>query len=93
MFHRAPGSIGASSYPSRVFKGQHLPGHMGNVKRTVQNLEIINVDEKKGLLAVRGGVPGHKGTLLVVRYAKKIPPKDAVPAGRQVGQEDGKDKS
>jgi len=74
MFHRAPGSIGASSYPSRVFKGQHLPGHMGAAKRTVQNLQVVIVDEEKNLLAVKGSVPGHKGTILVVRHAKKKPP-------------------
>ena len=77
MHHRAPGSIGASSYPSRVFKGQHLPGHMGNVRRTVQSLEIIIVDEENNLVAVRGSVPGARGTLLFVKYAKKVPRKDA----------------
>ncbi|OGW75164.1 MAG: 50S ribosomal protein L3 [Omnitrophica bacterium RBG_13_46_9] len=73
MFHRAPGSIGASSFPSRVFKGHHLPGHMGNVKRTIQNLEVMAVDEEKNLLIVKGGVPGHKSGILIVRNAKKIP--------------------
>jgi large subunit ribosomal protein L3 len=93
MFHRAPGSIGASSYPSRVFKGQHLPGHMGNVKRTVQNLEVISVDEKKSLLTVRGGVPGPKTGLLVIKHAKKIPPKGAPRLRSGQGeQKDGKDK-
>jgi large subunit ribosomal protein L3 len=76
MFHRAPGSIGASSYPSRVLKGQHLPGHMGNVKRTMQNLEVIDTDQERNLLMVRGSVPGHKGSLLVVKHAKKMPPKN-----------------
>lgn len=94
MFHRAPGSIGASSFPSRVFKGQHLPGHMGNVKKTVQNLEIVNIDPEKHLLIVKGSVPGHRGTLLVVKHAKKKPPKD-VPRlhSGQDGQEDAKNKS
>ena len=77
MHHRAPGSIGASSYPSRVFKGQHLPGHMGNVRRTVQSLEIIIVDEENNTVAVRGSVPGARGTLLFVKYAKKVSRKDA----------------
>ena len=71
MFHRAPGSIGASSFPSRVFKGQHLPGHMGAGKRTVQNAQIVIVDEEKNLLAVKGAVPGPKGGFLVLRHAKK----------------------
>ena len=71
MFHRAPGSIGASSYPSRVFKGQHLPGHMGSVKRTVQSIRIMIIDEEKNLLVVEGSVPGHKNTLLVIKHAKK----------------------
>ncbi len=93
MFHRAPGSIGASSFPSRVFKGQHLPGHMGNVKRTIQNLKVISVDEKKKLLTVAGGVPGHKGTLLVVKYAKKRPPKDEARGTKDEGRGDAKEKS
>ena len=76
MFHRAPGSIGASSYPSRVFKGQHLPGHMGAKKRTMQSLEVIVVDPEKNLLAIRGSVPGHKGSVLVIKPAKKRPPKE-----------------
>lgn len=80
MFHRAPGSIGASSYPSRVFKGQHLPGHMGAKKRTIQNLEVVIVDEEKNLLAVKGAVPGHKGTLLVIKSALKIPQTEDVKA-------------
>lgn len=71
MHHRAPGSIGASSFPSRVFKGQHLPGHMGQDKVTVQNLEVVRVDRQNNLLAVKGSVPGSKGSLLVIRKAKK----------------------
>ena len=75
MFHRAPGSIGASSFPSRVHKGHHLPGHMGAVKRTAQNLKVAIVDQEKNLLAVLGSVPGHREGLLVIRHAKKKPPK------------------
>ena len=71
MFHRAPGSIGASSFPSRVFKGQHLPGHMGAVKQTIQNLEVVDIDEEKNLLLVKGSVTGHDGTFLVIKQAKK----------------------
>ena len=78
MFHRAPGSIGASSFPSRVFKGQHLPGHMGAVRRTVQNLRVIVIDEEKNFLAVKGAVPGHRGNFLIVKHARKRPPKKEV---------------
>ena len=74
MFHRAVGSIGASSYPSRVHKGKTMPGHMGAVKRTMQNLEVLEIDESKNLLIVKGSVPGHKGAILVVKHAKKLPP-------------------
>lgn len=72
-FHRAPGSIGASSFPSRVHKGKTMPGHMGSEKKTVQNLKVIKVDNGNKLLAVRGAVPGHNNSYLVIREAKKIP--------------------
>ncbi|MBU4140838.1 MAG: 50S ribosomal protein L3, partial [Candidatus Omnitrophica bacterium] len=62
MSHRSPGSIGASAFPSRVFKGHHLPGHMGNRKSTIQNLEVIKVDKDNNLLVVGGSVPGHKNS-------------------------------
>ena len=88
MFHRAPGSIGASSFPSRVFKGQHLPGHMGAVKKTMQNLKVVSVDQEKNLLAVKGSVPGHKGTFLMIKHAKKRPPK---PEAKQEKPKQNKD--
>ena len=72
MFHRAPGSIGASSYPSRVFKNQKLPGHMGSEKKTVERLRVINIKPEDNLLIVKGAVPGSPGTLLMVRRSKKI---------------------
>jgi large subunit ribosomal protein L3 len=66
MFHRAPGSIGASSYPSRVFPGQHLPGHMGVDRVTVKNLAVVGVDQDRGLLLVKGAVPGApRGIVLI----------------------------
>lgn len=71
MSHRAPGSIGASAYPSRVHKGHHLPGHMGNQRVTVQNLKVIKVDKDNNLLLVKGSVPGHKNSLLIIKKAKK----------------------
>lgn len=76
MFHRAVGSIGASSFPSRVHKGKTMPGHMGNRKTTTQNLKIIVVEEEKNILAVKGAVPGHKNGSVLVRHAKKRPPKE-----------------
>ncbi len=69
---RAPGSIGASSYPSRVWKGQRMAGRMGKEKVTVKNLEIVEVDEKRNLLVVKGAVPGKRNTLLTIRKSKKL---------------------
>ena len=71
MHHRAPGSIGSSSDPSRVFKGHHLPGHMGNVLRTIQNLEVVQVDKENHLLLVKGSVPGKAGYVVVKTALKK----------------------
>lgn len=65
--HRAPGSIGQASDPARVFKGVGMPGHMGHVRRTVQNLEVVSVDAEKNLLLVKGAVPGPNGGYLVVK--------------------------
>jgi large subunit ribosomal protein L3 len=66
MFHRAPGSIGASAYPSRVIKGMRMAGHLGNARVTVQNLEVARVDQENNLLFLRGAVPGPAGGYLVV---------------------------
>ena len=71
MFHRAPGGIGASSFPSRVWPGQHFPGHMGNERKTSKNLRVVKVDTDENLLLVRGSVPGPPGTYLLIRKAKK----------------------
>lgn len=71
MFHRAPGSIGSSAYPSRVRKNKRMPGHMGNKRRTVQNLEIVGVRREDNLLLIRGAVPGSKGTLVIIKKAVK----------------------
>ena len=73
MCHRAPGSIGASAYPSRVMKGHGMPGHMGSRQTTVQNLEVIDIDAENNTISVRGAVPGSNGTYLVIRYALKKP--------------------
>ena len=71
MFHRAPGGIGGSSFPSRVWKNQHFPGHLGNVKVTAKNLKVIKVDTDENLLLVRGSVPGPSGTYIFIHKAKK----------------------
>ena len=71
MFHRAPGSIGASSDPSRVFPGHKLPGRMGGDRRTVLNLPVVRVIPEQNLILVRGAVPGHTGSLVMVRKSVK----------------------
>jgi large subunit ribosomal protein L3 len=71
MFHRAPGSIGSSSFPSRVWKGKTLPGHMGSERVTVQRLKVVEARPEENLLFVSGAVPGARGGLLVVRKSKK----------------------
>ena len=71
LAHRAPGSIGQNQTPGRVFKGKKMSGHMGNVKRTVQNLEVVRVDAERHLLLIKGAVPGHRGGQVIVRPAIK----------------------
>lgn len=71
-FHRHQGSNGACSSPSRVFKGKEMPGHMGNKKVTVQNLEVVRVDADKNLLLVKGAVPGPKKALITVKETVKV---------------------
>lgn len=71
MFHRAPGSIGASSFPSRVFPGTRMGGHMGDAQVTVRNLEVIDVDPEDHVLMVKGAVPGPNGAYVIVRRAKR----------------------
>ena len=77
--HRRVGSIGSSTTPGRVFRGHHMPGHMGAEKATVQNLKIIKIDLANNLLLVEGGVPGHKnGYLVITKAIKKRAKKVAV---------------
>ena len=71
MYHRRPGSMGSTSTPGRVFKGKKLPGHMGKVTVTIQNLEIVKVDTDKNVLLVKGSVPGPKGAILKVKSTVK----------------------
>lgn len=72
MFHRAPGSIGASSDPSRVFPGHRLPGRMGGAKVTAQNLEVIRILPEQDLLVVKGAAPGANGGLVMIRKSIKL---------------------
>ncbi len=71
LSHRAPGSIGQCQTPGRVFKGKKMAGHMGNVRRTVQNLEIVRVDSERNLLLIKGAVPGSRGGDVIVTPAVK----------------------
>jgi large subunit ribosomal protein L3 len=71
MFHRAPGSIGASSFPSRVLPGMRMAGHMGHARVTVRNLEVIDVDTEDNLLVVKGAVPGPNGGYVLVRRSSR----------------------
>ncbi|PWH07789.1 50S ribosomal protein L3 [Brachybacterium endophyticum] len=75
--HRKPGSIGGASYPGRVFKGLRMAGRMGSVRTSVQNLTVHAVDVEKGLVLVKGAVPGPKGGIVLVRSAVKSPAKEA----------------
>ena len=72
MFHRAPGSIGASSDPSRVWPGHHMPGRMGGARRTTLNLSVVRVLPEQNLVLVRGAVPGANGSLVMIRKSVKL---------------------
>ena len=71
MFHRAPGSIGASSFPSRVFPGMKMGGRMGSDRVTVKNLEIVEVDTEDNILLVEGAVPGPNGSYILLRRSAR----------------------
>ncbi|WXR60469.1 50S ribosomal protein L3 [Peptostreptococcaceae bacterium AGR-M142] len=70
-YHRRPGSMGAASDPSRVFKGKNLPGHMGSQTVTVQNLQVVSVDVEKNLILIKGAIPGPKKGLVTIKEAVK----------------------
>ncbi len=72
-FHRRVGSVGASSFPSRIFKGHHMPGRMGGKRKTVQNLKVVKVDPANNLLLVGGPVPGPRNSYLIISNARKRP--------------------
>ena len=71
MYHRRPGSMGPCATPGRVFKGKKLPGHMGSVTVTIQNLDVVAVDMDKNVILVKGSVPGAKGAILKIKSAVK----------------------
>lgn len=73
MFHRAIGSIQSGARLGRVTKGHHMPGHMGVDRITTQNLEVLDVDKEKNLIIVKGSVPGHKNSFVIIKEAKKRP--------------------
>ena len=91
MFHRAPGSIGASSYPSRVVKGMRMAGHMGAGQVTVRNLKVLRIDAENNLLMVEGAVPGGPNSVVVIRKAIAAKPMTSGPGrtGEEEGQEVG----
>ena len=70
MFHRAPGGIGASAYPSRVFKGTKMAGHMGNERKTIKSLRVVAVDADNNLLMIHGAVPGPNGAYVLIKKAR-----------------------
>ena len=70
-FHRAPGSIGASATPSRVFKNKKMPGQMGNVRVTVQRLQVVRIDAADNLLMIKGAVPGHRNNIILIKNSVK----------------------
>ena len=72
MYHRRPGSMGSTSTPGRVFKGKKLPGHMGRITVTIQNLDVVRVDMDKNVILVKGSVPGAKGAILKIKSAVKV---------------------
>lgn len=83
LTHRAAGSTGQRQDPGKVFKGHKMPGHLGAVRVTVQNLQVVELDEDKGLIMVKGAVPGFDGNMVIIKDAvKRAVPKDApIPAG------------
>jgi large subunit ribosomal protein L3 len=89
MFHRAPGSIGASSYPSRVVRGMRMGGHMGMDRVTVRNLKVLRVDTENNLLMLEGAVPGGPNSVVVIRKAvaaKVVKTPQVEPAKKKAGK-------
>ncbi len=87
MFHRKPGSIGASSYPSRVLKGLGLPGQMGNVQRTTIKLEIVDIDPANNIMLIKGAIPGNnKGLVMIKKTTKALKHKKEVVKAKSTDQ-------
>jgi large subunit ribosomal protein L3 len=76
MFNRAPGSIGQSSFPSRVFKNRKMPGHMGDEQVTIRNIEVFDVRKEQNLMLVKGAVPGANGGYVIIKSDSPVPAKD-----------------
>jgi large subunit ribosomal protein L3 len=97
LSHRAMGSTGQCQDPGRVFKGKKMPGHLGDKRVTVQNLEVVEVDDERGIVLVKGAVPGSKGGFVLISDATKRPPEGvpyptvAAPGGGGNGSADGGD--
>ena len=77
MYHRRPGSLGASASPSHVFRGKKTPGHMGAARVSAQNLTVVHLDKEKNLLVLRGSIPGHNKGYLIIRKSIKVARKQA----------------
>jgi len=78
-WHRRSGAIGQRLFPGTVMRGMRMPGHMGQVRRTIQNLEVIQVRERDNVLLIKGAVPGARGDYVIIREAKKLPKKAVSP--------------
>jgi large subunit ribosomal protein L3 len=78
-WHRRSGAIGQRLFPGTVRRGMRMPGHMGHVRRTVQNLQVVQVRESENILLIKGAVPGAKGDYVIIRESKKLPKKAAAP--------------
>ena len=79
-WHRRSGAIGQRLFPGTVMRGMKMPGHMGQVRRTTQNLEVVQVRPEENVILIKGAIPGSKGDYVVIREAKKLPKKAAVAA-------------
>jgi large subunit ribosomal protein L3 len=77
MFNRAPGSMGQSSFPSRVFKGKELPGHMGDERVTIKNIEILDIRKEQNLMLVKGAIPGATGSYVVIKSLEPVAAKES----------------
>ena len=96
--HRAPGSIGSGTTPGRVYKGKKMAGHMGNVKSSAKNLEVVGIDKEKNLLTIKGAIPGATGGLVVITklgavkgYTPPPPASAEASAGKEEKVEDGEE--